>query len=181
MARRFPQMLLATLCCVGLVTSGSPAQATERRPVTDASPSTTATLRVDVAAGAREGSVVVDGRVMGTTPAKVELASGAHTIRIDWGDSKSPSRTVSLQGGDDLTLRFAVPNVPSIATVAVTVPADTPHARVFVDGRERGATPVTLRIAPGMHDFELVWGDGETHRRRLDVRSGARLQLTGRR
>jgi len=88
---------------------------------------------------------------------------------------------VTLRGGEDLTLRFAVPEVPAIATVLVTVPADTPHARVFVDGYLRGSTPVTLRIEPGAHDFELHWDDGAVHRRRLDVRSGARLQLTGRR
>jgi hypothetical protein len=181
MARRLPQILLATLCFATFFAGGSFAQATEPTPVADASRPATAMLRVDVAAGARQGAVVIDGRVRGTTPARVKLSSGVHTVQIDWGDCRSPSRTVSLRGGDDLTVRFAVPKVPPSATVSVMVPGDTPGARVFVDGRVRGATPITLRIAPGVHDFELRWDDGAVHRRRLDVRSGARLQLTGRR
>jgi hypothetical protein len=58
------------------------------------------------------------------------------------------------------------------ATGELTVQSTPGGARVFVAGKDRGATPLTLALAPGTYDLELRAG-GERHMLPVRVKAGA--------
>jgi hypothetical protein len=59
--------------------------------------------------------------------------------------------------------RYTGSAVPVLADGMLTVNTNPPGAHVFVDGVERGATPLTIVLKPGTHALELR-GDGEVPR-----------------
>jgi hypothetical protein len=54
--------------------------------------------------------------------------------------------------------------------------ASTPEARVFIDGEDRGRTPLTVPIPPGRHFLRLTSVEGQTFEESLDVAPGARVE-----
>jgi hypothetical protein len=67
--------------------------------------------------------------------------------------------------------RGPVGEIPA-ATGELTVESTPGGARVFVAGKDRGATPLTLALAPGTYDLELRAGD-ERHTLPVRVKAGA--------
>lgn len=53
--------------------------------------------------------VMIDGRVMGTTPMRVpELSPGSHTIRLDLAGHKSVTTTVVVRAGQQVPVRVSL-------------------------------------------------------------------------
>ena len=88
--------------------------------------------------------VVVDGERRGATPLKLALAPGAHTVTIR---SVSDERIVPLTmtAGADITQYFEMKIAAPPAVVGrLSVVTDPPGARVAVDGKPRGISPITV-------------------------------------
>jgi PEGA domain len=83
------------------------------------------------------------------------------------GPMRPPKAADSREAGND--------SHAEIGTVAVS--SDPAGAEVYVDGRFEGQTPATLRLASGLHHFEIQFSEGKKWGRDLDVLKGSRLTL----
>lgn len=121
-------------------------------------------------------TVVIDGTARGTTPLKLTLPVGAHTLEFR---NAGGSRTLplSIRAGvlvsQYVELQTAAPALASGNTGRLDVSSDPPGAQVRVDGEVRGVTPLTIeRIEPREHRV-TVSRDGATIYRTVRVAPGA--------
>jgi hypothetical protein len=124
-----------------------------------------------VPSGAR---VVVDGRDRGTTPASIQdLTDGSHRVQVMRDGYRTEERRVVITRARP-TLSLNVPltreraPAPRVATPAaapaavagaLSVESRPPGARVFLDGKSLGVTPLSLASVPaGDHAIHLDLG-----------------------
>ena len=89
-------------------------------------------------------AVIIDGQSRGSTPFKASLAPGAHTVIVRHG-AEERRVPLMLAAGTEVVhhVEFgAVKPAPMVG--AISVVTDPPGAHVLVDGRARGASPITL-------------------------------------
>lgn len=106
-------------------------------------------VRVDVPSQAR---ISVDGKELGNAPGEFTLAPGKHTIAIAAARYQPFSGELDVVG-EGKSQTFTPKLVPAWAEV--TVSSEPAGAKLFVDGEERGATPLTTQILAGNHPVEL--------------------------
>ncbi len=106
-------------------------------------------VRVDVPSQAR---VTLDGKEIGAAPGEFTIAPGKHTIAIAAARYQPFSGELEVVG-EGKSQTFAPKLVPAWAEV--TVSSEPAGAKLFVDGEERGVTPVTTQILAGNHPVEL--------------------------
>jgi hypothetical protein len=113
--------------------------------------------------------VRVDNVDAGKTPLTLQLEEGQHSVEFR-RDGKSRVMTVDVTGGESNTARMDW-NPRTVGTLQVdTTP---PGAKVVVDGRERGVTPLTLDdLTVGQHVVVLENDEGRV-RRRVQIADGA--------
>jgi hypothetical protein len=112
--------------------------------------------------------VFVDGQPVGTTPVRVELQVGRHNVELQL---KGAKRTQSLEvvHGQDVGVAIDWKAKPVGGLQAASVP---PGAKVIIDGRTRGVTPLTLHdIVAGQHTVVLETALGSV-RRQITVSEG---------
>jgi hypothetical protein len=144
-------------------------------PVTAAEPRP-ATLRIETQPTAAE--VIIDGQRRGTTPLSLSLSSGAHAVMLRRGDEQR-ALSVTLAAGADVThhVEFKTPDQPSLLTGGVSVVTDPPGARVQVDGRPRGTSPLTLTdLAPAEYKVSVKSDTGSAERA-VTVKPGTMASL----
>jgi len=98
-------------------------------------------------------TVVIDDREHGVTPLTVRVSPGTHVLQVRAGASEP--RVIPLQIRPGVQTAQYV-ELQGVATTGVLeVRSEPAKARVTIDGRERGSTPLTLRdVAPG--DYQVV-------------------------
>ncbi|MEZ5290440.1 MAG: PEGA domain-containing protein [Vicinamibacterales bacterium] len=170
------------------VPSAASAAAPARRPATAAA----GRLLVRSTPGGAE--VFVNGTRRGVTPLTLrDVALGTYTVRVTRAgfasaeqrivlDRARPARTVSLTLARERAAAAPAAAAPSTAAATGTFSFDTrPRgARVFVDGRRVGVTPVTVTVPAGAHAirFEREGFQPITTTARVPARSGARVAVT---
>jgi len=89
--------------------------------------------------------VLVDGRLVGRTPAAVELPPGRHNVEMR-GFGVTKVLPVEIAAGVETTQTVQWPRALKVGRIVVkTTP---PGARVLMGGEMRGVTPVTLENVP---------------------------------
>jgi serine/threonine-protein kinase len=128
--------------------------------------------------------VKLDGRDVGVTPLALrELAFGTHTVRVARDGYRSEERRVVLSSGrpsESLTFELSRADVPARSSSRAVAPppqgsaisrftgtliveSRPAGARVFLDGKPIGTTPLTARDVPaGAH---AVWLERDGYRR----------------
>ena len=98
-------------------------------------------------------TVVVDDREQGVTPLTLRVRPGTHVLQVRAGTAEP--RVIPLQIRPGVQTAQYV-ELQGVATTGVLeVRSEPSKARVTIDGRERGSTPLTLRdVAPG--DYQVV-------------------------
>ena len=101
--------------------------------------------------------VLIDGEERGITPLTTELAPGAHIVEVRVGRSEPRVIPVDVKPGMQTSLYL---ELQSVATVGgLDVRTEPVSAKVTVDGRARGNSPLVLRdLAPGDHEVLLEAG-----------------------
>jgi hypothetical protein len=118
--------------------------------------------------------VVIDGVWSGRTPhTKRDLRFGRHTVRVVLEGYEPINRTITLSAGNpaeemmfELTRAAArepapaaeapAPRAPSTAAGALSISSRPLGARVLVDGRAVGTTPMKLAgVTPGAHRVRI--------------------------
>jgi len=118
--------------------------------------------------------VFVDGASKGLTPLTIELSPGKHDLELR---RRGTTRQISLDitAGEQLKQQIDLTNLKPVGTLVVN---STPKgAKVIVDGRDRGVTPVTLSdLAVGAHKVQLQ-SDAGSVTKDVQVQAGATVNL----
>lgn len=134
------------LSIVVLATSSADAQRRRRRPTGDGTLILTSTI---------EGAeVLVDEESIGFTPLEgpIPLSPGSHTVRVRRPGFTEFSEVVQIEAGQSL----ALPVELFPLSMVLTVRTEPDEARVFVDGRFRGTTPIELELDEGEHSIRIT-------------------------
>jgi len=126
---------------------------------------------------------IVDGVERGTTPLTLALVAGAHSLELRQG-SNIRSVPLTLKPGVELveyvelasSVSGSEPRHPSVEKGRLSVATDPPGAKVHVDGRLGGTSPVTLELAPGTHRVSVAARTG-TAERTIAVAPGATASI----
>lgn len=121
--------------------------------------------------------VRVDGELIGSTPASLELTAGERQLEVRLGGFNAWTRRVNVVADQPQEL----PKIVLTRADGRVALASTPsEAAVNVDGEFRGRTPLSLRLSPGRsHEIVLSKPGYAAVTRELSVEadSGRRLQL----
>jgi hypothetical protein len=119
--------------------------------------------------------VSIDGDDRGVTPLSASLGAGAHIVEVRVGRAEPRVIPVEIKQGVQNSLYV---ELQSVATVGgVDVRSDPARARVTIDGRYRGDTPLVLRdLAPGDHEVLLESGKQKV-KQTVHVEPGITSQL----
>jgi hypothetical protein len=136
---------------------------------------TTGTLSIVSRPEAAE--LYVNGQLRGTTPVRLELAAGRHELELRRG-AMTRREAVQVAAGAQSTHSFELASEPGAAgtageaTAAIEVTSEPSGARVTIDGRPRGTTPVVVTgLLPGLHEVVLSAGSS-TVRRQVRLSAG---------
>ena len=110
--------------------------------------------------------VTIDGDARGVTPLTISLSPGAHTLGVRHGDQERVVPVTVTAGGDivrDLEMNVAE---PAAVFGRVSITTDPPGARITVDGRPSGTSPVTLEeLAVGEHTIAVASATGSAEKK----------------
>ena len=120
--------------------------------------------------------VSIDGRSAGKSPVEVaDLPRGRHVVGASLPGYVTREKEVVLDYGEELSVFLSLEKKD--ATVSVF--SFPPGAKVFLDGREMGVTPLTLRtdkdVAAGQHVLRVEKGEGCAHEEPVTVVQGRDL------
>lgn len=159
-------------------------QANATRPTTGAAEPAATRGRLlvrSVPAGAR---VMISGRSRGVTPATVrDLPFGTYNVTVSRDGYQSRVQRVTLTRAvpaRDITveLRPAPPAATAAATGAVYIDTRPSGARVTIDGRTAGTTPLRVpELAPGSHTIRLELAGHKSVTTTVVVRAGQQVPV----
>ena len=119
-------------------------------------------------------TVFIDGIAQGTTPVKVVLPAGGHTLELKL-EAASRSIPVNVEAGTTVShyIELATsPATPAVSTGRLDVASDPSGAQVSVDGATKGRTPLSLaEMPPGEHTVAITNGTS-TVNRKVSVTAG---------
>jgi hypothetical protein len=120
-----------------------------------------------------EGALIsIDGVARGTTPLRVSLAAGAHSVQITSG---TVSRTIpiTVEPGAVVSQYVELAATPAYQGGRVEIGSDPAGAEVRIDGVLRGVTPLVVAdVPPGQRRISVSGRDGVINRV-VNVTSGA--------
>lgn len=122
-------------------------------------------------------SILIDGQEVGETPATLELEAGERRIELTLAGHNAWRDTVRVRPDEPLALDEVRLQQADGRVQLVSRPAG---ARVTVNGRFQGQTPLTVTLRPGReHEVALSLPGYRTERRGLSVQadSGRRVEL----
>jgi hypothetical protein len=121
----------------------------------------TAEAEVTISSTPAGAKVSVGGRFRGNSPLKLVLAAGTHEVRVEQAGYATQTRYVKVEGTAPVSLPVTLEPLARIATGTLMVASSTP-AMLFIDGAQKGRTPISVAITAGSHRFKLVTDDGRT-------------------
>jgi hypothetical protein len=138
-----------------------------------AAPPTSGTLRI---ASRPDGAeVYIDGQRQGTSPIDLNLQAGRHDLELRQG-TMSRRESLDVAAGQAAIHSFDLGPAPAgtggESTATLELITEPSGARVSIDGRARGTTPLVLTdLTPGVHDVVLTNG-GTSVKRQVRLGSG---------
>lgn len=132
-------------------------------------------LRIETSVPGAEVSVA--GKVVGRTPVTLSLAGGSYPVQLASAGIRRDF-TVDLAAGAAVTRHVELPTAaPASAVGSLHVQTEPARLVVFVDGVERGPSPLTVAgLAPGEHQV-AVRGDAGLVRRTVSVQANENTVL----
>jgi hypothetical protein len=169
-----PQQTLLVVVSAALVA----VSACSGKPSSSASGGTTAaapengTLALESKPQAR---VYIDDAPRGMTPLRLDLPAGPHRVRLE-ANSKARTLTVGVVAGAEVTQSVDLDR--AVQTGSLFVRSEPAGAKVLVDNKPAGVTPITvLDLSPGSHTVSLTGADGSNARQSVQVEAGATATL----
>jgi hypothetical protein len=120
--------------------------------------------------------VIVDGEERGVTPATLQVQPGAHVLEIKVGNSEPRVIPLTIQAGVQTAQYVELQSVP--LTGGIDLRSEPPGAKVSVDGRRRGATPLRMNdLPPGEHELLFDAPTGSI-KQKVHIDAGVMTQVT---
>lgn len=169
-----PSRTLVLLVSIGL-TSAAGAFTAVRAWFVSASAAAIVPATLSVQTQPPSADLIVDGEPRGTTPATIPIDPGAHRVAIRAGGVE---RTVQLTvaSGAHLSQYFDLTSAGQSAG-KLSIVTDPPGARVSIDGRPRGISPLVVDdLAPADHMVSVASDKGSAQQS-VTVVSGVAKEL----
>ena len=118
--------------------------------------------------------VFVDGQSRGMTPITLSLSPGPHSLELR---RRGASREISLivKAGEQASQQIDLTNIRAVGTLVVN--SQPKGAKVLVDGKERGVTPLTLSdMSVGAHKVVLQGAQG-TISKDIQIQAGGTVNV----
>lgn len=114
-------------------------------------------------------TVLIDGAERGATPAVIEVESGERTIRVQKDEFLPFEQTLVVEGfGKEQALSLELKT--ALGTVVILTKPE--QAKVRVDGREIGVSPVSASVLSGVRNIEIEKDGWKVTRRTVEVEPG---------
>ncbi len=170
-----PQPILLVVVSVALVAvsacSSKPTSGATGTTGTAAAPEL-GTLALESKPQAR---VYIDDAPRGMTPLRLDLPAGPHRVRLE-ANSKARTLTVGVVAGAEVTQSVDLDR--AVQTGSLFVRSEPAGAKVLVDNRPAGVTPITvLDLSPGSHTISVTAADGSNAKQSVQVEAGATATL----
>jgi hypothetical protein len=122
-----------------------------------------------------QARVYIDDAPRGMTPLRLDLPAGPHRVRLE-ANSKARTLTVGVVAGAEVTQSVDLDR--AVQTGSLFVRSDPAGAKVLVDNKPAGVTPITvLDLTPGSHMVSVTGADGSNARQSVQVEAGATATL----
>ncbi|AWR85947.1 PEGA domain-containing protein [Meiothermus taiwanensis] len=141
-----------------------------RAAVTPVQPVQPATGTLSVNSSPAGAQVLVEGRVVGSTPLNLVLRPGRVDIELRLGGYQNFRTTAQIRPGETTAVNANL--VPVVQNGLLQINSNPPGAQVLLNGRVVGNTPLNLTVPPGRYDLELRLGGYQSFRASLSVGSG---------
>ena len=122
-----------------------------------------------------QARVYIDDAPRGMTPLRLDLPAGPHRVRLE-ANSKARTLTVGVVAGAEVTQSVDLDR--AVQTGSLFVRSEPAGAKVLVDNKPAGLTPITvLDLTPGSHAVSVTAADGSNARQSVQVEAGATATL----
>jgi hypothetical protein len=122
-----------------------------------------------------QARVYIDDAPRGMTPLRLDLPAGPHRVRLE-ANSKARTLTVGVVAGAEVTQSVDLDR--AVQTGSLFVRSEPAGAKVLVDNKPAGVTPITvLDLTPGSHAVSVTAPDGSNARQSVNVEAGATATL----
>ena len=122
-----------------------------------------------------QARVYIDDAPRGMTPLRLDLPAGPHRVRLE-ANSKARTLTVGVVAGAEVTQSIDLDR--AVQTGSLFVRSDPAGAKVLVDNKPAGVTPITvLDLSPGSHTVSVTGADGANAKQSVQVEAGATATL----
>ena len=122
-----------------------------------------------------QARVYIDDAPRGMTPLRLDLPAGPHRVRLE-ANSKARTLTVGVVAGAEVTQSIDLDR--AVQTGSLFVRSDPAGAKVLVDNKPAGVTPITvLDLSPGSHAVSVTSADGANAKQSVQVEAGATATL----
>jgi hypothetical protein len=170
-----PQLLvfvIAALAAASACSSSSSKPSTASAGAGTAAAPELGTLAIESTPQAR---VYIDDAPRGMTPLRLDLPAGPHRVRLE-ANSKARTLTVGVVAGAEVTQSVDLNR--AVQTGSLFVRSEPAGARVLVDNKPAGDTPITvLDLLPGSHTVQVTAPDGSSAKQSVQVEAGATATL----
>jgi hypothetical protein len=162
-----PPTLLRAMLIVGAVAvlAGLSALAIQLYPILQVTTKAPGPGNLTINTRPNDAEVLIDGTRRGTTPLTLPLTPGTHTMTVRSGGDE---RVVPLNiaSGAEVSHYFEMKAVEPVVVVGrVSIVTDPPGARVAVDGRARGTSPIMVTdLTPAEHKVTVTSDTGSAER-----------------
>ena len=162
----------------------SAASPSRREPAPPARETRAPTGKLLVKSTPSGAQVRVDGRVRGKTPLTLrELPLKVVRVTIEHGGFHAEEQRVALSAAKptvtvDAKLTALAPPAPVATTGSLVIESRPAGARVFIDGRDLGTTPVSLPdVAPGTHRVRIELAGFTPWVTMAEIKAGVRSRV----
>ncbi len=128
---------------------------------------------IQVPADTPEANVKIDGKFQGKTPLNIPWKSSSVLLQIEKDGWSSWEKQVDLEPGTNV-IEYTL-NREEFRLRIRTTPSG---ARVFLDNRDLGPSPVNRSVGPGSHELRIELQGYRTESKTIQVQSDADLAYT---
>ncbi|WP_233498331.1 PEGA domain-containing protein [Meiothermus sp. QL-1] len=141
-----------------------------RPAVTPVQPVQPATGTLSVNSNPQGAQVLVEGRVVGTTPLSLVLRPGRVEVELRLAGYQIFRSAVQIRPGETTAINANL--VPVVQNGVLQVSSTPQGAQVLLNGRVVGNSPLNLTVAPGSYELELRLAGYQSFRTTVAVGSG---------
>ena len=97
--------------------------------------------------------ILVNNEFKGVTPLDLTLKEGTYNIKITKDDYEDYATSITIKDGGTKTINAELEE--TIKTGTLTINSEPSVANIYVNGKYRGITPLTLTLEPGTYTIKI--------------------------